>query len=119
MPVWLLIVLGALPAVITLVEGLFGPKTGQEKKSTVMELVGAVLGLVTTMSTGQQAVLWKSLAPLIPPIIDALAAALFPSGTTVSKGESVRMAAQFMRGDFTPLERGSTSFVDSITQPTG
>jgi Na+/H+ antiporter NhaC len=112
-----MITLGALPALISLVEGLFGPKSGQQKKATVLELVTSALGLLTTMSTGQQQALWKTLGPLIPPIIDALASALFPSGTTVEKGEAVRMAASFIRGDFSPLERG-TSFINTVTEPT-
>lgn len=118
MPIWIMILLGALPAVISMVEGLFGGGTGPEKKATVLEIVTSILSLVTTMSTGAQAALWKALLPLIPPIIDAIATALFPKGTTVTPAEAVKMSAQFMRGDFSALERGTPSFVDTITKVT-
>lgn len=46
----LLKVIGYLPAILVGIEGLFGPKTGEQKRGAAVSLVGVVLGFAEGIS---------------------------------------------------------------------
>jgi len=74
-----------LPALIKLVESIFGKGSGTEKKAAVKVLIPLALGLATDLSKGGQKDDLRDIAtnPALDPAIDALAGMIFPSGSTI------------------------------------
>lgn len=57
-----------------------GPKQGAQKKAFVLQMLQGLLGIMGTVSTGGQLETWQRIAPHVGPIVDELAAIIFPSG---------------------------------------
>jgi len=80
MPIWLTLLTPLIPQLVTLVEGLFGPKTGSTKLDTVVKAIQPVANnLATAGKLGGP----PPSATDIAAAVSAVAAQLFPSGTTV------------------------------------
>lgn len=67
-----------IPTFVKLMESIFGHGNGADKKAAVQGLVGSVIALGGTVAATAN----PAYSPLIGNVIDAVAGALFPKGTT-------------------------------------
>lgn len=67
-----------LPIIMELAEVLFGePKSGEQKKNFVLEVLQGLLGTMPEISTGGQKKTWTTLVPVLSPLIDKFAGIFF------------------------------------------
>lgn len=86
MPIAIILqILQILPALIKLVESIFGKGNGAEKKAAVTTLIPLALEMASELSKGGQKSSIDAIkdSPALGATIDAVAGALFPSGTTI------------------------------------
>lgn len=80
---WIVLFFKFLPlifATVKLVESLFEdvPKSGADKKKTVIETIGTLFREKEDINSRDKAVLWEILEPKISQYIDLICAFLFP-----------------------------------------
>lgn len=85
-------ILGLLPSLISMVEGLFGPGTGKVKKQVVIDIANTVVNTAAGLSTGGQKHTFEDLAPVIGGVIDSVAGLLFPSASAETHIEDQKPA---------------------------
>jgi hypothetical protein len=69
-------IIGAIPAIVHLVETLFGNKSGEEKKTAAMVLVQHAVTVAAASSTGGQHTTWGIIAPAISSVIESTVTAM-------------------------------------------
>jgi len=67
---WVFLGLSIALRFIPIVEKLFGPGTGKQKKEAVMEASHAAIETITAVSTGGQKETWDTYGPIISEFVD-------------------------------------------------
>ena len=78
---WLLLALQVLPSLVSLAEGVFGPKTGVQKKEAVLSALPALAQGMQAVTTGGANETWKAVnanMDKIAPLVDRVANLVCP-----------------------------------------